>query len=330
MVKQTGSWAIDRRPKTIENIVLHPRILKSVDITEEGISRNFIFYGSYGKGKTTLMGAISSRYPKENVRIYDASRLNIEDIRVRVSNFMSQARLGKSLIVFDEVDSLPSKSQEVLSSLIEKSANTNFVCTGNTLKFHQRLRARLSVVDFDLTTKELLEIKDDIFSYYNQVSDKKITKGVLKYLFLEHKECLRAGVHALQHLNVIASDVIDESLLDDIKSTKPLLRAIFFSNNTDIIFKEAEEYGLEYIVNVMSDFHKYAEELKMSTSRDRIILEIMDVVPSLASVFETSLRKIIILGVLLKVNKIIKSDALRVQRRSAFLKTLPAEESKKY
>lgn len=322
-MKKTGVWSIDRRPSELKNVVIHPRILKEVGIQKDGINRNFIFYGSYGKGKTTLMVAISKLYDPNNVVIFDASRLSIADIRDRVTMFMAQARIGKSLIVFDEVDSLPSKSQEVLSSCIERSANTNFICTGNNLKFHKRLLARLTVVDFDLSTKELIDLKPKIMSYYQKVSDKELTQVVLDYLLREHKDCIRGGVQELQKLNVIcSSETITSDDLGKIKSTKPILRAVFFSDSTDLIYKEIESYGVDYIINDFDIFYKYADELKMPLSRDRIILETMDAMSSLSSVYETSLRKVVTIGIILKVNKIVKSDPLRAKRRDSFLNSL--------
>ena len=50
------------RPKKIEDMILPQRILKHF---ENGISKNYIFHGEYGTGKTSLARILIGKYSKD-------------------------------------------------------------------------------------------------------------------------------------------------------------------------------------------------------------------------------------------------------------------------
>jgi len=73
------------RPKTMEDVILLPRIRKHFEF---GINQNFIFYGHFGTGKTSLARILIGKYTKDkpylelNSSLYtsiDVLRSEIED-----------------------------------------------------------------------------------------------------------------------------------------------------------------------------------------------------------------------------------------------------------
>jgi len=310
-MRLTNSWEIDKRPKTLSGIVLHPRVKKEIGLTKSGITKNLLFHGMFGNGKTTMAHLIAtSCYIPSNVLYLDAKDATPEKIRQDVKSFLIQNRIGKSLIIIDELDRIHKKGQEALSTLIEASVNTNFIFTSNSMSFDGALENRITTntVYFDLTAEELIEIKEGIQLYYKNISPKPIEEDVLDYLFKTYKNCLRNGVQHLQRLNERNDEKITMAYVHFGDNIHPLLRAVVFGNSTKCIIKELEEYGLERTVKNIDMFVKGANDLKMYVTAKDICISTMDAISNLSRIHQTGSRRVVILGIIFTINNIFKSD----------------------
>ena len=74
------------RPKTIEDIILLPRIRKEL---ESGVNQHYIFHGHYGTGKTSLARILIGRYSKETpyLELNCSMDTSIDVLRTEIDNF---------------------------------------------------------------------------------------------------------------------------------------------------------------------------------------------------------------------------------------------------
>jgi len=332
-MKNTGSWEIDKRPVKKNEIILHPRILGQIHETENGIDRNYLFFGSFGNGKTTKGKSIFSLYyHHKGSKLYlDASKTKPEHIRKVVDEFLGRARIGKSIIFIDEINRLHKNGQEQLASSMEKSVNTNFILTSNTLSLEGALfnRVMANVVTFDLTKKELHEMKSAICAYYKNISVKPVEDGVVEYLFKTYKECLRNGIQHLQTLNDTKEARITMSDVKFGDNMSPLLRAVFCSKSGKAIFEELEEYGVERASRCFDEFITGARKLGMVEGARIMCMDTMDAIGSLSHIYETASRKVVIMGILFEMNKILKAYPQRNVFRTKVIASM-AEKDRTY
>ena len=92
------------RPKTLEEIILLPRIRKTF---ENGLNQNVILYGHYGTGKTTLARILIGKYTKDKpyLELNSSFYTSIDVLRGKVDDFCSNIYMGfdlKSNISKDE------------------------------------------------------------------------------------------------------------------------------------------------------------------------------------------------------------------------------------
>jgi len=74
------------RPKTLDDVILLPRIRSHFEL---GVSKNYIFYGHYGTGKTSLARVLIGRYSKDKAFLEINSSLytSIDVLRSEVEKF---------------------------------------------------------------------------------------------------------------------------------------------------------------------------------------------------------------------------------------------------
>ena len=74
------------RPKTLDDVILLPRIRKYF---ENGVNQNFIFHGHYGTGKTSLARILIGKYTKDKAFLELNSSLytSIDVLRNEIENF---------------------------------------------------------------------------------------------------------------------------------------------------------------------------------------------------------------------------------------------------
>ena len=56
------------RPKNLDDLILLPRIQNHF---KDGVNQNFIFYGHYGTGKTSLARILIGKYTKDKPFLYN-------------------------------------------------------------------------------------------------------------------------------------------------------------------------------------------------------------------------------------------------------------------
>lgn len=146
------------RPKTMDDIILLPRIRKHF---ENGITQNYILAGNYGGGKTSIARILIGKYTKDipylelNASLYtsiDVLRSEIEDF-CRYTPMMETDYTYK-FVFLDEFERVSIQFQDAFKAFIEKySNNVKFILTTNHLnKVSEGIKSRMVVLNFDAQT----------------------------------------------------------------------------------------------------------------------------------------------------------------------------------
>lgn len=158
------------RPKKIEDIILLPRIRKQF---ENGVNGNFIFYGNYGTGKTSLARILIGKYTKEKAYLEINSSLytSIDILRNEIENFckfspMMETETNIKYIFLDEFERVSSQFQDAFKAFIEKyNNNVRFIITTNHInKITDGIKSRIPQINFDCQSQEEEKyLKQEIF-----------------------------------------------------------------------------------------------------------------------------------------------------------------------
>lgn len=193
------------RPKTIEDIVLPNRIK---DCFKNGITQNYIFYGHYGTGKTSLARILIGKYSKNtpyleiNSSLYtsiDILRSEIEDFCKFTSIFESDSDI--KYIFLDEFERVSAQFQDAFKAFIEKyNKNVRFIITTNHInKISDGIKSRIPQINFDcLNSDEERYLKIEMFKRtYNLISigegidiDKNNLKSIITKNFPDFRSVL--------------------------------------------------------------------------------------------------------------------------------------------
>ncbi len=158
------------RPKNIEDIILLPRIRKHF---EDGINGNYIFYGHYGTGKTSLARILIGKYSKDKSFLELNSSLftSIDVLRGEIENFckfspMMDTGDGIKYIFLDEFERVSAQFQDAFKAFIEKySKNVRFIITTNHInKISDGIKSRIPQICFDCQSiDEEKFLKQEVF-----------------------------------------------------------------------------------------------------------------------------------------------------------------------
>ena len=158
------------RPKSIEDIVLLPRIRKNF---ENGINGNYIFYGHYGTGKTSLARILIGKYTKDKPFLELNSSLftSIDVLRTQIEDFckytpMMETDSDIKYIFLDEFERVSSQFQDAFKAFIEKyNRNVRFIITTNHInKISDGIKSRIPQINFDcIDVEEERFLKQEIF-----------------------------------------------------------------------------------------------------------------------------------------------------------------------
>jgi DNA polymerase III delta prime subunit len=164
------------RPKSIEDIVLLPRIRKHF---EDGINGNYIFYGHYGTGKTSLARILIGKYSKDKPFLELNSSLftSIDVLRTQIEDFckytpMMETESGIKYIFLDEFERVSAQFQDAFKAFIEKyNKNVRFIITTNHInKISDGIKSRIPQINFDcLDINEERFLKQEIFKRVKNV-----------------------------------------------------------------------------------------------------------------------------------------------------------------
>jgi replication-associated recombination protein RarA len=127
------------RPKNMDDVILLPRIRKYF---ENGVNGNYIFYGNYGTGKTSLARILIGKYTKNTPYLELNSSLytSIDSLRGEIENFckftpMMESESDIKFIFLDEFERVSVQFQDApsedRSQLMLISHKNNLFCIEN-------------------------------------------------------------------------------------------------------------------------------------------------------------------------------------------------------
>ena len=166
------------RPKNMDDVILLPRIRKYF---ENGVNGNYIFYGNYGTGKTSLARILIGKYTKNTPYLELNSSLytSIDILRGEIENFckftpMMESESDIKFIFLDEFERVSVQFQDAFKAFIEKyNKNVRFIITTNHInKITDGIKSRIPQINFDCQSIE--EEK-----YLKQEIAKRIMKKIL-------------------------------------------------------------------------------------------------------------------------------------------------------
>lgn len=206
------------RPKTLEDIILPERI-KS--LFTNGVTKNYIFYGTYGTGKTSLARILIGRWSKDKafLEINSSLETSIEVLRNDIEKFCKTVPMFETedpikYVYLDEFDRVSPQYQDAFKAFIEHyHQNVRFIITTNHFeKITNGLKSRFSCINFDSSNvEEERFIKTEFF--------KKIKNVVLPEEKIElSKENLVSIINRkypdLRSIFVHLQDIKDSSLVE--------------------------------------------------------------------------------------------------------------------
>lgn len=164
------------RPKTIDDIILLPRIRKNF---ENGIDQNYIFYGNFGTGKTSLARILIGRYTKDKpyLEINSSLYTSIDVLRNDIDDFckitpMMETNSDIKYIFLDEFERVSIQFQDAFKAFIEKyNKNVRFIITTNHLnKISDGIKSRIPQINFDYKNiDEEKYLKNEIYKRIKNV-----------------------------------------------------------------------------------------------------------------------------------------------------------------
>jgi DNA polymerase III delta prime subunit len=295
------------RPKNIGDVILLPRIKK---IFENGVTKNYIFHGHYGTGKTTLARILIGKYDKSKpyLEINSSLLTSIDVLRTEVENFCKTKPMfdGESDIKYvflDEFERVSAQYQDAFKAFIEKyHQNVRFILTTNHInKISQGTKSRFELVNFDCENIE--EEKFLKTAFYKRVNEyilpkesKEITKDKLITIINKTFPDFRAAIMKLQ--SFIETGDIDSSsiavsnkirlelyniLYDktiDYEKTYHFLMNVFGADKIDSMIKLLGKPFIEYCMAEGKNIDKLFEcnyiiseySDKLETNTDPIVL----------------------------------------------------------
>ena len=169
------------RPKTIEDVILLPRIRK---IFENGLKQNVILYGHFGTGKTTIARILIGKYLKNtpHIELNSSFYTSIDTLRNKIDDFCSKVYMGFDMevettkdtikyVFLDEFERTSTQYQDALKAYIEEfsAKNVRFILTTNHInKVSLGIRSRLIEVNFDCQSPEEEKyLKTEIYKKIN-------------------------------------------------------------------------------------------------------------------------------------------------------------------
>ena len=296
------------RPKKIEDVILPPRIKKQF---ENGISKNYIFYGHYGTGKTSLARILIGKYTKDKAFLELNSSLytSIDTLRNDIEKFCKTQPILETedpikYVFLDEFERVSSQYQDALKAFIETyHKNVRFILTTNHLgKISEGIKSRFTCVDFDCQSSEEEKLlKQEIYKkIINEVSPKEgfeISKDDLVKLITKKFPDFRGVFVELQNfkengeLNLDTSNVsgkLKQDLFEmifnkdtDYESIYHFLMSNFGAEKIDVLFKLlGKDFTTYFIKEKKGDIEKLFEinyivsdyNWMLDTNTDPIIL----------------------------------------------------------
>lgn len=166
------------RPKNLNDIILLPRIKENFT---NGVNKNYIFYGHYGTGKTSLARILIGKYSKDKAFLEINSSLytSIDTLRSDIEKFcktqpMMETDDPMKYVFLDEFERVSSQYQDALKAFIEQyHKNVRFILTTNHFsKISDGIKSRFTSINFDCSdTSEEKILKQEIYKkIFNEIT----------------------------------------------------------------------------------------------------------------------------------------------------------------
>lgn len=265
-------WSEKYRPSTIQNIIYHEKITKTIiNYLEANKLPHLLFYGPPGTGKTSTILAIAKHYYREDflnmILVLNASEeRGIETVRNRIKQFVTTSGLPENkntppfkLIILDEIDAMTEDAQAILRKVIEKYVNNVrfcFIC--NYLKkINPAIQSRCIIFRF----KPIPEI--NMQNFIINVCKKeniKINDNAMKLIIKRSNGDMRKLLNILQSIYMFINSSDIPKLNDDtylIINENNVSKILSCPTNDNIIkiLKFIQENNLEksyeYLINII-------------------------------------------------------------------------------
>jgi DNA polymerase III delta prime subunit len=198
------------RPKNLEETILPLRIKNHFN---NGVTKNFIFYGNYGTGKTSLARILIGKYTKDKsfLEINSSLYTSIDVLRSEIEKFCKTVPMFESedpikYVFLDEFERVSPQYQDALKAFIEKyHHNVRFILTTNHFnKISDGIKSRFTSINFDcLNSEEEKFVKTGTYKRIMEISEQEnipITKEVLVSLINKQFPDIRSIFVELQNI----------------------------------------------------------------------------------------------------------------------------------
>lgn len=209
-------WVEKYRPRTMDQIISHREILKSLtNFMEKKTLPHLLFFGPSGSGKTSTIKCCAKKiygeYTDCMVLILNASNeRGIETVRTKIKNFVSnQNRIFLpmdirnifKLVILDEIDSMTVEAQGMLRQTIEKNSSTTRFCLicNDIDKINIALQSRCALFRFSpLNNDDMREKLCEILTIEKIKCEDDAIDAIIKI----SKGDIRAAINFLQHIKL--------------------------------------------------------------------------------------------------------------------------------
>jgi len=252
MIKQ-NIFKYKYRPRTFDDIIILPRIKK---IIENGINDHFLFYGSYGIGKTALVHLLCKDRPF--LELNSSIDTSIDILRTKVDEFCSKmsmfdAKDDIKIVFMDEIDGVSSQYQDALKKFIEKNEqNVRFIATTNHInRIDEGVLDRFVKVDFSPQNVE--EVQFLKINYAKRISKIAKEEDILleiddiKEIVNKNFPSFRKMLSVIQQVKITGEVMLSTKTFDDILKEK-LYNHIINENDSEKTYHFLmDNFGSEHI-----------------------------------------------------------------------------------
>lgn len=298
--KKQLPWVEKYRPKTVDEIISHQEIIKSLKrLIEMKSLPHLLFFGPSGSGKTSTIKCCASQIYGEYIdcmilELNASNERGIETVRTKIKNFVGNknsiflpkdAREVFKLVILDEIDSMTVEAQGMLRQTIEKnSASTRFCLICNDIdKINIALQSRCTLFRFaPLSVVDMRTRLHDICILENIKYDEDAIDAIMKIT----KGDMRSAINTLQHIKQTINNKISTEHVYKISGhCMPKINNKIFNKLTSLSANKSSlrdcvdditniviEYNIT-IFNLLDELKNIIMESKLTTNQKIYIID---------------------------------------------------------